>query len=130
VSGEIEFAGAEAPFAEFALEISAQIEDGDAVAMGIGDEQLAAENNDPGGALKMIGDLEQEFAGGIERQDTGERGIGDVEDSPASGDGDGGSETNATDLVPALPFHFRAVVEAHAVCAGVGQAEVVVFIEG
>ena len=78
----------------------------------------------------MIGDLEQEFAGRIERQDTGERGIGDVKNSLASSHGDGRSEPNTPELIPALPFHFRAVVEAHAVCAGVGQAEVVVFIEG
>lgn len=78
----------------------------------------------------MVGDLEPKFAGGIEREDTGERGIRDIKDALAFRDGDRRSETDASELVPTLPFHFRAIVEAHAICAGIGQAEVVIFVEG
>src|ERR1041385_5415041 len=78
----------------------------------------------------MIRDLQQKFAGRIKSDDAGEGGIGDVKDTLTFRNGDGGRELDSSQLAPALPFHFRAVVVAHAIRAGIGQAEVVVFVQG
>jgi hypothetical protein len=130
MGGEIELSRLRPATPEFFLECAGEAKNTNAMALGIGDEDAIAYDGDGTRALEVIGDLETQFAVVGESDDLCKSRIRNEECPVSFGNSDRGEEPDWANLFPTMPFSSLTIVKANGVGARIGDAKILVFVEG